>query len=121
MTTMLRPGETIAGYRVEDVLGGGGMGIVYRATQLSLGRTVALKVLAPHLSADPGFRARFRREAALQARLEHPHIVTVYEAGESDEGLFLALAFACRQKVSMLGSKDEFFQELETRLAGTIG
>jgi hypothetical protein len=88
---MLRPGETIAGYRVEDVLGGGGMGVVYRATQLSLGRTVALKVLAPHLSSDDAFRERFRREAALQARLEHPHIVTVYEAGESDEGLYLAL------------------------------
>jgi serine/threonine kinase PknH len=89
--TMLRPGETIAGYRVEDVLGGGGMGVVYRATQLSLGRTVALKVLAPHLSSDDAFRERFRREAALQARLEHPHIVTVYEAGESEEGLYLAL------------------------------
>jgi len=91
MKTMLRPGETIAGYRVEDVLGGGGMGVVYRATQLSLGRTVALKVLAPHLSADSDFRERFRREAELQARLEHPHIVTVYEAGESEEGLYLAL------------------------------
>ena len=102
MTTMLRPGETIAGYRVEDVLGGGGMGIVYRATQLSLGRTVALKVLAPHLSADPGFRARFRREAALQARLEHPHIVTVYEAGESDEGLFLALRLVHRHLAFLL-------------------
>jgi predicted Ser/Thr protein kinase len=81
----------IAGYRVEGVIARGGMGVVYRATQLSLGRTVALKVLAQHLSADAEFRERFRREAALQARLEHPHIVTVYEAGESEEGLFLAL------------------------------
>ncbi len=73
------------------MLGGGGMGIVYRAVQLSLGREVALKVLASHLSSDPDFRERFRREAALQARLEHPHIVTVYETGESEEGLWLAL------------------------------
>jgi protein kinase-like protein len=93
MSTVLRTGQTIAGYRVEDLLAGGGMGVVYRATQLSLGRTVALKVLAPHLSADLEFRERFRREAAMQARLEHPHIVTVYEAGESEEGLFLALKY----------------------------
>jgi serine/threonine protein kinase len=91
MSSVLRNGQTIAGYRVEDVIASGGMGVIYRATQLSLGRTVALKVLAPHLSDDAEFRERFRREAALQARLEHPHILTVYEAGESAEGLFLAL------------------------------
>jgi serine/threonine-protein kinase len=91
--SLLGTGQTIAGYQVDEVLASGGMGVVYRATQLSLGRTVALKVLAPHLSADEVFRERFRREAALQARLEHPHIVTVYEAGECDEGLYLALRF----------------------------
>ena len=93
MSTVLRSGQTIAGYRVEELLASGGMGVVYRATQLSLGRTVALKVLAPHLSGDAEFRERFRREAAVQARLDHPHIVTVYETGESEEGLFLALKF----------------------------
>jgi predicted Ser/Thr protein kinase len=93
MSTVLRNGQTIAGYRVEELLASGGMGVVYRATQLSLGRTVALKVLAPHLSSDPEFRERFRREAAVQARLDHPHVVTVYETGESEEGLFLALKF----------------------------
>jgi hypothetical protein len=87
---MLRAGETLAGYRIEHVLGSGGMGTVYEATQVSLQRTVALKVLAAHLSDDETFRERFRREAMLQAALEHPHIVTVYEAGESDEGLFIA-------------------------------
>jgi Protein kinase domain len=91
MSIVLRTGQEVAGYRIDDQLASGGMGIVYRATQLSLGRTVALKVLAPHLSADPEFVERFRQEAALQARLEHPGIVTVYEAGESDEGLFLAM------------------------------
>jgi hypothetical protein len=87
---VLQTGATIAGYRVEGVVGSGGMGVVYEATQLSLDRIVALKVLAPHLSADPAFRERFRREAMLQAALDHPHIVTVHEAGESDEGLFIA-------------------------------
>ena len=67
------------------------MGAVYQATQLSLGRVVALKLLAPNLSDDPGFRARFEREGHVQAALDHDHIVTVYEAGQSDYGLFLAM------------------------------
>ena len=81
----------MAGYRIESMLGRGGMGIVYEATQLSLKRPIALKILYPHLSQDPVFRARFRREGELQAAIDHPHIVTVYEAGEADEGLFLAM------------------------------
>jgi len=80
-----------AGYRIDGTLGEGGMGTVYRATQLSLERVVALKVLTVELSSDPGFRERFRREGLLQAALDHPHIVTVYEAGEADQRLFLAM------------------------------
>ena len=67
------------------------MGVVYEATQLSLNRTVALKVLAPHLSDDPAFRARFRREGQIQAAIDHPNIVTVHEAGETEYGLFIAM------------------------------
>jgi len=86
----LRTGTEVAGYRIDGVVGAGGMGIVYEATQLALDRPVALKVLtAGHGSAE--FRARFRREAMLQAALDHPNIVPVYEAGESEEGLFLAM------------------------------
>jgi hypothetical protein len=81
----------VAGYRIDGTLGEGGMGTVYRATQLSLERVVALKVLTAELSADPGFRERFRREGLLQAALDHPHIVTVYEAGEAEGRLFLAM------------------------------
>ena len=88
---MLEPGTTIAGYRIDGVLGQGGMGTVYEATQLSLDRVVALKLLAPHLSDDIAFQTRFRREGQIQARLEHPHIVTVYEAGETEHGLFIAM------------------------------
>ena len=67
------------------------MGAVYEATQLSLNRVVALKLLAPNLSDDPGFRARFEREGQVQAALDHEHIVAVYEAGQSEYGLFLAM------------------------------
>ena len=67
------------------------MGVVYRATQLSLNRTVALKILATELSQDGAFRERFRREGLLQAAIDHQHIVTVYEAGDTEHGLFLAM------------------------------
>jgi hypothetical protein len=67
------------------------MGTVYRATQLSLNRVVALKLLAAELSDDPGFRTRFQREGQLQAGLDHQHIVTIHEAGQADAGLFLAM------------------------------
>lgn len=88
---MLERGTIVAGYRVDGILGEGGMGTVYRATQLSLNRVVALKLLAAELSDDPGFRARFDQEGKLQAGLDHEHIVTVYEAGTTEQGLFLAM------------------------------
>jgi hypothetical protein len=87
----LEKGTTFAGYRIEGILGQGGMGVVYEATQLSLDRTVALKLLASNLGDDDAFRERFRREALIQAGIEHPNIVTVYEAGESEHGLFMAM------------------------------
>jgi hypothetical protein len=88
---ILEKGSTLAGYRITGILGQGGMGVVYEAEQITLNRTVALKVLAPHLSDDVLFRERFRREGQLQANIDHPHIVTVYEAGDSDEGVFIAM------------------------------
>ena len=88
---MLETGVILSGYRVEGVIGKGGMGVVYEAIQLSLQRTVALKVLNQDLSSDEAFRERFRREGVLQAAFEHPHIVTVYDTGESPHGLYLAM------------------------------
>ena len=67
------------------------MGLVYRATQLSLNRTVALKFLPRELSGDPQFRERFRREGRIQAAIDHPHIATVYEAGEIEQGLYISM------------------------------
>jgi Protein kinase domain len=87
----LQNSTVVAGYRIDGSLGEGGMGTVYRATQLSLDRVVALKVLTAELSGDPAFRERFRREGQVQAALDHPHIVTVFEAGQADQGLFLAM------------------------------
>ena len=92
MSQILASGTQLGGYRVESLLGRGGMGVVYEATQLSLGRKVALKLLAPDLSADEGFRVRFQREARIQAGIDHAHIVSVYEAGELEgEGLYIAM------------------------------
>jgi predicted Ser/Thr protein kinase len=88
---LLSPGTIVSGYRVDGVLGEGGMGVVYRATQLSLNRTVALKILAVELSQDGAFRERFRREGLLQAAIDHQHIVTVYDTGDTEHGLFLAM------------------------------
>lgn len=84
-------GATIAGYRVDGLAGHGGMGVVYRATQLSLGRTVALKLIAPELASDQTFRERFKRESRLAAAIDHPNVLPVYEAGETDGILFISM------------------------------
>jgi Protein kinase domain len=87
----LTTGALIAGYRVDGLAGQGGMGVVYRATQLSLGRTVALKLIAPALADDLHFRERFERESRLAAGIDHPNVLPVYEAGEADGTLFIAM------------------------------
>src|SRR4051812_27518510 len=75
------------------LLGRGGMGVVYQAQHVHLGRTVALKLLAPELSRSEDFRARFLRESRLAAELDHPGIVAVYDAGEGNGVLFIAMRF----------------------------
>ena len=80
----LEIGSTFAGHRVDGIAGRGGMGIVYRATDLALGRPVALKLMAPALASDPVFRARFELECRLAAAIDHPHAVEVFHAGEED-------------------------------------
>jgi protein kinase-like protein len=89
----LAPGSEIAGYRIEGVIGRGGMGVVYLAEQRSLNRMVALKVVAPELAADEGFRARFVREAQLAASLEHPNIIPIHDAGEDGDTLFISMRY----------------------------
>jgi DNA-binding beta-propeller fold protein YncE len=89
--TELASGQGFAGYRIEGIAGQGGMSVVYRATQVALDRPVALKVIAPELAADPGFRARFQRESRVLASIEHPNVIPVYEAGEAEGRLFIAM------------------------------
>src|SRR3984957_6465236 len=75
-------GSQIAGYRLEEQVGAGGMAVVYRARDERLGRLVALKILAPALADDDGFRQRFIRESRAAAAVDDPHIVPVFAAGE---------------------------------------
>ncbi|HYM81613.1 MAG TPA: serine/threonine-protein kinase, partial [Candidatus Limnocylindria bacterium] len=84
-------GETLAHYLLEAEVGSGGMGVVYRARDLRLDRTVAIKLLAARLLADETARARLMREARLTSALNHPHICTVYEVGEAEGTVYLAL------------------------------
>lgn len=84
-------GSTLAGYRIESLIARGGMGVVYRATQVALERPVALKVIARELADQAGFRQRFLRESRLAARLDHPGVVPVYDAREEDGELIVAM------------------------------
>jgi serine/threonine-protein kinase len=88
-----RIGTELAGFRIDRVIGRGGMGVVYGAEQIRYGRTVALKVLAPELTHDRQFRERFEQEWRTAARVEHPSIVPIYEAGEADDGLYIAMRY----------------------------
>jgi hypothetical protein len=89
----LRAGDSLGGYVLESEVARGGMGVVYRARDEALGRTVALKVIATSVAHDAVFRQRFEREWRAAARLEHPNAVPVYRAGEDDGRLFLAMRF----------------------------
>jgi serine/threonine protein kinase len=86
-------GTQFAGYRIEGVVGRGGMGVVYRATELALDRPVALKLIAPELAGDDSFRERFLRESRIAASIDHAGILPVYAAGEADGELYLATRF----------------------------
>jgi len=89
----LQRGSIIGGYRIDDLIGRGGMGLVYRVTNVALHRIYALKVLAPALAEDEHFRERFRREMRIAASLHHPNIVGIHYAGEHDGMVFFVMDF----------------------------
>jgi serine/threonine-protein kinase len=89
----LAPGSQLAGYRVEEEIGRGGMAVVYRAYDDHLDRRVALKVLAPDLARDEVFRARFIQESRIAAAADHPNIIPVFSAGEADGVLYIAMRY----------------------------
>jgi Protein kinase domain len=89
----LRPGTVFAGCRIEELLGTGGMGVIYRATDLRLGRPVALKLISADGASDPALRERFEREARLTASIDHPNVIPVYAAGEEDGHLYLVMRY----------------------------
>ena len=88
-----RLGTELLGYRIEAVLGRGGMGVVYQALDRRLERKVALKLLLPELAEDESFRQRFLRESQLAASLDHPNVVPIYDAGQVDQQLYIAMRF----------------------------
>jgi serine/threonine-protein kinase len=88
-----RIGSSVAGYRLDALIGRGGMSFVYLAEHVRLGRKVALKLLAPPLSKDESFRARFERESQRAAEIDHPNIIPIYDAGEANGELYIAMKY----------------------------
>jgi DNA-binding beta-propeller fold protein YncE/predicted Ser/Thr protein kinase len=108
--TALLTGSLLGDFRIERELGRGGMGVVYRAVQVSLERPVALKVIAPELAGADGFRERFVRESRLAASLDHPNVIPVYAAGEAGGVLYIAMGYVegtdLRALISRSGALD---------------
>ncbi|MEU9143270.1 serine/threonine-protein kinase [Streptomyces sp. NPDC048349] len=114
-------GKRIAGYVVESEIGRGGMAVVYRAHDLRLDRTVALKLLAPELARNDTFRQRFAHESKVAAAIDHPHIVPVFEAGETDGLLYIAMRYVAGQDLrAMLNRTGPLPVDTAARIAGQV-
>src|SRR6266852_6295623 len=108
MSSETRIGTEVGGYRLESVIGRGGMSVIYLAEQLRLGRKVAFKLLAPELARDERFRERFLRESRLASTIEHPNIIQIHDAGEADGLLYIAMRHvegpSLKELIARLGS-----------------
>lgn len=102
MTGDQRIGTEIAGFKIQEELGRGGMGVVYLAEQSSPRRRVALKILSPDLARDPAFRERFTRESEAAASVEHPNVIPVHASGESDGVLYIAMRYVQGEDLATL-------------------
>jgi CheY-like chemotaxis protein len=117
----LAVGDEVGGYRIEAIAGRGGMGLVYRARQRRPERTVALKVVVPELAADPGFRARFEQESTVAAQIEHPNVIPVYEIGEEEDFLYIAMRFIEGTDLrALLAAQGRFDPERATRIVSQV-
>ena len=118
----LATGTVFAGHRIEDVAGRGGMGVVYRASQLALDRTVALKVIAPGLLDEDTMRARFVRESKVAASIDHPNVIPIYYAGEEDGVAYIAMRYVPGDDIRSLVRRDgKLAPERAARLTAQIG
>lgn len=115
-------GSVVAGYTIESVLGHGGMGIVYLARQRSPDRRLALKLINPAFADDESFRQHFLREATAAAAIDHPHILPVYDAGEADGVLFIAMRLVDGEDLrAILRAPDPMPLERIATIVGQIG
>jgi len=114
-------GQTVSHYQIEEQLGQGGMGIVYRAVDTKLKRHVALKFLPPQLSTDEKAKARFIQEAQAASSLDHPNICTIHQIGETDDGrLYIAMSYYDGQTLKYLQKDEAFPQEKCVSIASQI-
>src|SRR3954466_13974311 len=118
----LAPGDEFAGHRIEEIAGRGGMGVVYRATELGLDRTVALKLITPALAGDPEFRARFVRESRAAASIEHPNVIPIFSAGEEQDVLYISMRSAGGEAVRAVLRREAPLEPLRAaRIVAQIG
>jgi serine/threonine-protein kinase len=117
----LSPGTQIAGCRIEAVAGRGGMGVIYRATDVHLGRPVAVKLIAADRAADEAFRTRFERESRLTASIDHPNVIPVYAAGEEEGVLYLVMRYVAGTDLrSLLKQEGRLAPERAARIVAQV-